>query len=216
MAMTEVKICGLKTKEHIKWCNESGPDYVGFVFAPSKRQVNPKDIAKIIPELRESIKKVGVFVNSSIEEVLHIAELCELQVVQLHGDEDLAYIKEIKKRAPHRQVWKAVSVKDHQSVDQIQQYRSERGILHGFLFDAHVGHVRGGSGKTFNWELLDGLDGGTKIILAGGLGLHNIERALNVLNPNIVDVSSGVERDGEKDKELINSFIERVRTHGGK
>lgn len=216
MAMTEVKICGLKTKEHIRWCNESSPDYVGFVFAPSKRQVNPKDIAKIIPELRESIKKVGVFVNSSIEEVLHIAELCDLQVVQLHGDEDLAYIKELKKRSPHRQVWKAVSVKDHQSVDQIQQYRSEREILHGFLFDAHVGHVRGGSGKTFNWELLDGLDGRTKIILAGGLGLHNIERALNVLNPNIVDVSSGVERDGEKDKELINSFIERVRTHGGK
>ena len=192
--MTKVKICGLSTKGAVETAVSAGADYIGFVFAPSKRQVTLEqaaELAKIIPTY---VKKVGVFVSPSRAELLEAIEKVGLDLVQIHGQ----VADDLFADLPCSSI-QAVQVDGNGHVP-----NSQADYL---LFDAPVA----GSGQTFDWGLLDTKDLSQPFFIAGGLNEDNIEEAIQHFTPFAVDVSSGVETDGQKDHEKIRRFIERVK-----
>ena len=194
--MTKVKICGLSTKEAVKTAVLAGADYIGFVFAPSKRQVTVEqaiDLAKFIPS---HIQKVGVFVSPSRAELLEAIDKVGLDLVQVHGQ----VADDLFEDLPCDSI-QAVQVDGEGHVP-----NSQADYL---LFDAPVA----GSGQTFDWGRLDTTELAQPFFIAGGLNEDNVEKAIQHFAPYAVDVSSGVETDGQKDHEKIRRFIERVK-HG--
>ena len=192
--MTKVKICGLSTKEAVKTAVSAGADYIGFVFAPSKRQVTldqATELAKLIPS---HIQKVGVFVSPSQSELLEAIEKVGLDLVQVHG----RVADDLFENLTCGSI-QAVQVDGNGHVP-----NSQADYL---LFDAPVA----GSGQTFDWGLLDTKDLSQPFFIAGGLNVDNVEEAIQHFTPFAVDVSSGVETDGQKDHEKIRRFIERVK-----
>ncbi|HHY80492.1 MAG TPA: phosphoribosylanthranilate isomerase [Thermoanaerobacter sp.] len=200
--MVKVKICGLRKKEDIEYANELKPDYVGFVFAKSKRQVEVEQALYLIRLLDKEIKTVGVFVNEPVENALKIVQTLNLDVLQFHGDETQDYIDNFKNFT----VWKAIRIKDKEDLEKTKEFR-----VNSFVFDTLTKNEYGGTGKTFNWEVLKGMELNVPIILAGGLNENNVEEAIRIVNPYAVDVSSGVETEGYKDFKKMKSFIEKVR-----
>ena len=199
-----IKICGITNKNIANKAIEYGADALGFVFAKSKRQINFNEALDIIKSLKKDILKIGVFVNSPIDLVNEYVESLKLDIVQLHGDESPEYCKKIKAN-----VIKAISIKEKNDVNKMYYYKN----LYGYLFDRKGEVYKGGEGKTFNWDFLDPLneDIRKKLILAGGLNINNIEKAIYNVKPFMIDVSSGVEKNGVKDESLIKEFIEKVR-----
>ena len=192
--MTKVKICGLSTKEAVKTAVSAGADYIGFVFAPSKRQVTVEqaiDLAKFIPS---HIQKVGVFVSPSRADLLEAIEKVGLDLVQVHGQ----VADDLFEDLPCASI-QAVQVDGDGHVP-----NSQADYL---LFDAPVA----GSGQTFDWGQLDTTELAQPFFIAGGLNEDNVARAIQHFSPFAVDVSSGVETDGQKDHEKIRRFIERVK-----
>ncbi|WHH59598.1 phosphoribosylanthranilate isomerase [Petroclostridium sp. X23] len=202
--MVKVKICGLTTKKDIDIINKYRPDYIGFVFAESRRKVTPGIVREMTGALAAEIKKVGVFVNASAETVNEISDICEIDIIQLHGDETPYYCSLINKP-----IWKAVRVKDEKSLENVQQYPVDT-----LLLDAYAADQYGGVGRTFDWELVSKIGADRRIILAGGLNNGNVEAAISLVHPYCVDVSSGVETDGRKDEAKIKEFLEKVRFGG--
>ena len=194
--MTKVKICGLSTKEAVKTAVSAGADYIGFVFAPSKRQVTVEqaiELAKFIPS---HIQKVGVFVSPSRAELLEAVDKVGLDFVQVHGQ----VVDKLFENLPCASI-QAVQVDGNGHVP-----NSQADYL---LFDAPVA----GSGQTFDWGQLDTTELTQPFFIAGGLNEDNVARAIQHFSPFAVDVSSGVETDGQKDHEKIRRFIESVK-HG--
>ena len=192
--MTKVKICGLSTKEAVKTAVSAGADYIGFVFAPSKRQVTfgkAAELAKFIPA---DVKKVGVFVSPSRSELLEAVDKVVLDFVQVHG----RVADDLFDDLPCASI-QAVQVDEGGHVP-----NSQADYL---LFDAPVA----GSGQTFDWGQLDTTELTQPFFIAGGLNEDNVARAIQHFSPFAVDVSSGVETDGQKDHEKIRRFIERVK-----
>lgn len=200
--MVKVKICGLRRKEDIKYANELKPDYVGFVFAKSKRQIEVEQALDLISLLDKEIKTVGVFVNEPVENALKIAQTLNLDVLQFHGDETQDYIDNFKNFT----VWKAIRIKDKEDLEKTKEFK-----VNSFVFDTLTKNEYGGTGKTFNWEVLKEMELNVPIILAGGLNENNVEEAIKIVDPYAVDVSSGVETEGYKDFKKMKSFIEKVR-----
>jgi len=198
--MAKVKICGLKRVEDAKMLNELRPDFAGFIFAPSKRQISLEQALEIRATLDDAIPAVGVFVNEPIENIVAIVESRAIQIVQLHGDEDNTYIEELGKRIT-LPIIKAVAVKD--TADVKKEYAAD--IL---LYDTYQSGVAGGTGKTFNWDLLK--EATHPFFLAGGLHAGNLEAAIQKVQPYAVDISSGVEKDGVKDFEKIRSVMKII------
>ncbi len=200
--MTKVKICGLMELEHVKTAVESGADAIGFVFAKSRRQVTVDQARELATAVPSDVLKIGVFVNEALEEVKRIAREVPLDMVQLHGDEDPDYVGRLS--IP---TIKALSIKTQEDVQQASQYEVDY-----FLFDAPGVEFRGGSGHSFDWSLLAKANiSHDKVILAGGLTEHNINEAIHIVQPCMVDVSSGVETAQRKDAEKIRTFIRAVR-----
>jgi phosphoribosylanthranilate isomerase len=200
--LVKVKICGLRRKEDIEYANELKPDYVGFVFAKSKRQVEVEQALYLISLLDKEIKTVGVFVNEPVENALKIAQTLNLDVLQFHGDETQDYIDNFKNFT----VWKAIRIKDKEDLEKTKEFK-----VNSFVFDTLTKNEYGGTGKTFNWEVLKEIELNVPIILAGGLNENNVEEAIKIVDPYAVDVSSGVETEGYKDFKKMKSFIEKVR-----
>lgn len=202
--MVKVKICGIRREKDVEFINKYKPDYVGFVFAKSKRQVDANTARELGKKIDRGIKKVGVFVNEDVEIVKKIAVCASLDIIQLHGDEDEAYIKKLDGFT----IWKAVNINSEADVSKFKNYSAA-----GFLVDSSDGSNRGGTGKTFNWNFLKTMKNqiSKPIIAAGGLNIDNVEKCIKMLSPFGVDVSSGVETDGFKDEEKIKKFITRVR-----
>ncbi len=198
--MTKIKICGLTKCEEISYINKYQPDYVGFVFAKSRRRVTTEMVSKMSEMLKPGIKKVGVFVNEDINVVNEISHICGIDVVQLHGDEAPEYCMKVD-----RTVWKAFRIKDYNSIDKISQYNVD-----AILLDTYSKDDYGGTGRAFDWNLISGLNERYKIVLAGGLNLENVEDAVKTVHPYCVDVSSGVEINGVKDENKIREFANRV------
>ena len=194
--MTKVKICGLSTKEAVETAVSAGADYIGFVFAPSKRQVTlgqATELANLIPS---NINKVGVFVLPSRAQLLEAIEKVGLDLVQVHGQ----VADDLFEDLPCASI-QAVQVDRNGHVP-----NSQADYL---LFDAPIA----GSGQTFDWGQLDTTRLAQPFFIAGGLKEDNVAKAIQHFTPYAVDVSSGVEKDGQKDHEKIRRFIERVK-HG--
>ena len=192
--MTKVKICGLSTKEAVKTAVSAGADYIGFVFAPSKRQVTLEQAAELAKFIPSHIQKVGVFVSPSRAELLEAVDKVGLDLVQVHGQ----VADDLFEDLPCASI-QAVQVDRDGHVP-----NSQADYL---LFDAPVA----GSGQTFDWGQLDMTELAQPFFIAGGLNEDNVARAIQHFSPFAVDVSSGVETDGQKDHEKIRRFIERVK-----
>ena len=192
--MTKVKICGLSTKEAVKTAVSAGADYIGFVFAPSKRQVTVEQATELAKFIPSHIQKVGVFVSPSRAELLEAVDKVGLDFVQVHGQ----VADDLFEDLPCASI-QAVQVDGDGHVP-----HSQADYL---LFDAPVA----GSGQTFDWGQLDTTELAQPFFIAGGLNEDNVARAIQHFSPFAVDVSSGVETDGQKDHEKIRRFIERVK-----
>jgi len=194
--LTKVKICGLSTKGAVEVAVSAGADYIGFVFAPSKRQVTLDQAAELAKLIPSHIQKVGVFVSPSQSELLEAIEKVGLDFVQVHGQ----VVDKLFENLPCAGI-QAVQVDGNGHVP------SSRADY--LLFDAPVA----GSGQTFDWDRLDTTELSQPFFIAGGLNEDNVVKAIQHFTPYAVDVSSGVETDGQKDQEKIRRFIERVK-HG--
>ena len=192
--MTKVKICGLSTKEAVKTAVSAGADYIGFVFAPSKRQVTVEQATELAKFIPSHIQKVGVFISPSRAELLEAVDKVGLDFVQVHGQ----VVDKLFENLPCGSI-QAVQVDGNGHV-----HNSQADYL---LFDAPVA----GSGQTFDWGRLDTTELSQPFFIAGGLNEDNVARAIQHFSPFAVDVSSGVETDGQKDHEKIRRFIERVK-----
>ena len=192
--MTKVKICGLSTKEAVEVAVSAGADYIGFVFAPSKRQVTVEQATELAKFIPSHIQKVGVFVSPSRAELLEAVDKVGLDFVQVHGQvvDDL---------------FENLSCASIQAVQVDGDGHVPNSQADYLLFDAPVA----GSGQTFDWDQLDMTELAQPFFIAGGLNEDNVARAIQHFSPFAVDVSSGVETNGQKDHEKIRRFIERVK-----
>lgn len=231
--MNRIKICGLKRMEDIRAVNEYMPEYIGFVFANTKRFVSDELAAELKGALDKRIKAAGVFVNDPIAHVIKLVSEGIIDVIQLHGQEDLNYVNHLKEElakiakyghgSGQPEIIKAVQIdaslevteeKEAEILKENQRLIDEAKALQAdyLLFDAKVKGILGGSGKQFDIAGLPPDEAiGMPYFLAGGIGLHNAKQLLALRKPYGIDVSSAVETDGYKDKEKIREFIETVR-----
>ncbi|MCM3744666.1 phosphoribosylanthranilate isomerase [Sporosarcina luteola] len=199
--MTKVKICGLMEPEHVQAAVEAGADAVGFVFAPSRRRVaiaQAKELARFIPD---HVMKIGVFVNATQEELERAFREVPLDYVQYHGDETAEFIEKVGLPSI-----KVLSVRGSEDVAKVHDYETKY-----VLFDTPGVEFKGGSGKVFDWSLVEQDVPTDRLILAGGLNSQNVKEAIRQVHPFMVDVSSGVEIDRRKDEALIREFVQAVK-----
>lgn len=209
--MTRVKICGITRPQDAVTAADAGVDAIGLVFAKSPRLVTPSRAREIVAALPPFVTAVGVFVNARPVTIRRIADFVGFSTVQLHGDESPARVAEL---APLH-VIKALRVRDRSFVDDLARFR-DAGVC-GILLDAYSPTARGGSGKRFDWDLVNqarqagALDFAPPLILAGGLTPQNVRTAIRSVRPHGVDVSGGVESSpGVKSADLIERFIAAV------
>ncbi len=210
--MADVKICGIKTAEALQAAVEAHARYVGFVFYPdSPRHVSLEEAKALSEQAPKSVRRVGLFVdpsNASLEKTLaHV----ELDMIQLHGSETPERITEIKSKFG-KPVMKAVRISSKYDLEDFEDYEEAADWI---LFDSKPAHEDspGGTGQAFDWSILKGRTFSKPWMLSGGLNEDNVSEALLLLNPKVVDVSSGVEHArGEKDAEKIKAFIKIVKT----
>ena len=211
----KVKMCGISKVETIPAIVDAKPDYMGLVFAPSKRQVTVEQAKILIEELHKQcinhydikvVKTVGVFVNETLDNLVRIADTANLDAVQLHGDEDEAFIQSLKERT-NVEVWKAIQIRT--AADTEKWIDSSADML---LFDAYHKDERGGTGEVFDWSSLDAFE--RPFMLAGGIDSTNVARAIRTVRPYGIDISSGIETNGVKDDEKITAFTKIVKSIG--
>jgi phosphoribosylanthranilate isomerase len=198
-----VKFCGMTRREDAREAARLGAWAIGLIHHdPSPRRVDPAVAVAIGAELRRQVEVVGVFVNSSLDEVVAAAEDESLTMLQLHGDEGTAFCREAARRSGCK-VIKAVRVRSSAEVAAAEAFRTD---FH--LFDAHRPGTPGGTGESFDWELLAGRRSEIPAILSGGLRPDNVGEAIALAQPFAVDVASGVEREpGVKDHDLMAEFF---------
>lgn len=209
----KVKICGLRRMEDAAAVNFYQPDYIGFVFAKSRRQVTP-DLAKRLSEMiSPGICKVGVFVDQSPELLAGLLLDGTVDMLQLHGREDDAYEESLLRllkaggvKAPEEHLIKAYRIRG--STDFERAFRTNCKYL---LLDAYSVKCEGGNGECFDWELITDIS--KPFFLAGGINADNVEAAVRDVRPYAVDVSSSLETDGFKDQNKIKQFMERIRDY---
>lgn len=196
----KVKICGLSRPADIKAVNQYQPDYAGFIinFPKSHRNCTPEQVQALHAQLSDSIPAVGVTVNQPLETVSALLKQGVIDIAQLHGQEDEAYIGELKRRTG-KPVWKAFRIRSADDLDAARASSADMILLdNGY-----------GTGETFDWTLVR--DIGRPFILAGGLCESNISDATK-MHPDAMDISSGVETNRVKDPEKIRTLIERIRS----
>lgn len=197
--MTKIKICGLMRQEDIQAVNSAKPDYIGFVFAPySKRYITPKMALSLRDNLDSNIQVVGVFVDAPILNIVELVEMGIIDIIQLHGSEDEAYVSQLRGKVtvPIIQAFKVMGRKD------IVKANASRAEM--VLLDSGAG-----TGEIFDWSLLSEVT--RPFILAGGLDYENVQEAITSVRPYGVDTSSGVEVKGRKDSIKIAMFVNKVR-----
>ena len=195
----KIKICGLFRDIDIDYVNEAAPDFIGFVFAKSRRQVSMEWAKAMRPRLRAEITPVGVFVNESLVNVAQLLNNNIIDMAQLHGAETEQYIKELKSLT-NKPIIKAVRVLSREDIEGAQDTVADFLLLDN-------GH--GGTGESFDWSLVSKVK--KPFFLAGGLKVDNIEQAIAATNPYAADLSSGVETDGIKDRDKILEIVRRMR-----
>lgn len=197
--MTKIKLCGLSRPCDIDMANKLKPDYIGFVFAEkSKRYVTPEQEAGLKKLLDPEIRAVGVFVDEAPEIIADLLNSGIIDLAQLHGNEDEAYIKSLRQRTD-QPIIKAFQIKTRDDIAEAERCSADHVLL-----DSGAG-----TGAVFDWLLLKNAK--RPYFLAGGLSPDNVYEAVRLLHPYAVDVSSGIETDGLKDREKAAAFIAAVR-----
>ena len=212
--MVKLKICGMRRPEDIEMANRYEPDYIGFVFAESPRKVSYEQAKELSALLNEDIVPVGVFVNEHMNIIVDLFKDGIIEIAQLHGDEDEKYIRNLKDKSIEETgkqipVINAIEIKDGADYnDELLKWRDSASDY--FILDSGKG-----SGKTFDWSLIDKESEFFKnsIFLAGGLNSENLALAIEEFNPFAVDLSSSVETDGFKDEEKIKEIIEIMENY---
>lgn len=199
--MTKIKICGLRRPEDIAYVNEAKPDFAGFIIdvPKSRRNVPREKVRELTALLSPEILPVGVFVNAPMETILSLVTDGTLKAVQLHGQESQSYLEKLKKQVAVPLI-RAFSIRSPEDLTE-----AEKSLANFVLLD----NGAGGTGETFDWSLLSSFD--RPFFLAGGLRLENITEAVSRFHPYALDLSSGVETDGYKDKEKIIAAVAAVR-----
>ena len=213
--MTRVKICGIRNEAHALAAAGAGADFIGLVFAPSPRQITPVQAEKIATAVKQSghaTEVVGVFVNLPASEVNKIADSCQLDWVQLSGDESWEYCYKI-----NRPLIKAFRISRRQSPQEICDILAGGTKIltnqkHIYLLDSRVKGKYGGTGMTFDWNLARQVAEQFPVIIAGGLTPENVGELVKLAKPWGIDVSTGVETGGVKSVEKIRAFITAVRS----
>ena len=213
MQSLRVKICGLREEEHVVAAAEAGVDYIGLVFAPSKRQVTQERARDLVNGLQRCSHRpqvVGVFVNEPTSVVNQAADFCGLDAVQLSGYEDATYARLIE-----RPVICTVHVAASMTADDVDEaicrsddLRESSGLV---LLDTGIRDAYGGTGLTFDWDIARDVSMKHQVLIAGGLTPQNVGQLVSYVRPFGVDVSSGVELDGRKDTSLIQAFVREAR-----
>jgi phosphoribosylanthranilate isomerase len=208
--VTRIKICGLTQIEPALVAGQAGADFIGLVFAPSRRQVTPEKARELVQAVRDLATKpavVGVFANAAAAEINSIADYCRLDLVQLSGREPWPFCLEV-----NRPVIKVVRVfPDTMAEEVLEEIEAGFRMLPGKELFCLLDSTYGGSGQTFDWELARAVSARFPVMVAGGLTPTNVGQLLMAVKPWGVDVSSGVETDGRKDPAKIKAFIEAVR-----
>ncbi|MDE6529788.1 MAG: phosphoribosylanthranilate isomerase [Lachnospiraceae bacterium] len=209
--MVKIKICGIKRIEDVYYVNQYLPDYIGFVYADTRRKVSQETASLLVKELDPRIQKVGVFVRQEIGLLTEALASGTVDYLQLHGDEDAAYEEALFESLiqhgidnPQERCIKACRIRGAEDFQRISETKCSR-----LLLDTYSQTLPGGTGEHFNWDLIQGID--REFFLAGGINVGNIERAIREVKPYAVDVSSSLETDGMKDQEKIREFMEKVR-----
>ena len=201
--MPKIKICGLKRVDDIKYVNELMPDFIGFVFAGTKRKIDFDTAFKLKKMLNPDIKSVGVFVNENPENIIYLANENIINLIQLHGDEDEKYIRNLKKETD-KKIIKAVRVKSKEDI-----LNADNSLADYLLLDTFAKGEYGGTGVAFDHSIIPDIK--HRYFLAGGIGIENIHKVISDSNAYCIDVSSLVETDGVKDFNKIKSIIDVVR-----
>ncbi|HWT74434.1 MAG TPA: phosphoribosylanthranilate isomerase [Mobilitalea sp.] len=202
--MSKIKICGLSRPADIDMVNKVLPDYIGFVFAQSRRQVSEATARELKAMLSDQIQAVGVFVNAAPKTIISICKAGIIDIIQLHGDEDEEYISSLKALVS-KPIMKAVRVRSTEDILETAKLTCDY-----LLLDAYKEDQYGGSGETFDWTVITKTS--KPFFLAGGINTGNVEHALSLANPYCIDVSSGVETDGFKDYDKIKDIVAKVRS----
>lgn len=198
--MTKIKMCGLSRIEDIEIVNQIFPEYIGFVFAEkSKRFITFEKAAELKKHLHKNIMAVGIFVNENPKTIANLLDNEIIDIAQLHGKENNYYINNLRKLTD-KPIIKAFRIETTQDI-----IETEKSSADYILLDSE----NGGTGKTFNWNLIQNLK--RPYFLAGGLNTYNVKNAVERLNPYAVDVSSGIETNGIKDKNKMRDFALAVR-----
>jgi len=199
----KVKVCGMTSLKDALNAVEGGADAVGFIFyKKSLRSVTMKTVREIVLELPPFVDTVGVFVDETAEQINKIADYCNLDIIQLHGNESPTFCKKIR-----RKVIKAFRIKDMQSVKKISNFQ-----VSGFLLDTFSENLHGGTGKVFDWNLALPAKKFGPVIMAGGLTPNNVQQAVRQIRPYGVDVCSGVESEpGIKDHKKVRAFLNNAK-----
>ena len=215
MPDVSIKYCGNKTLQDYQVTSRSEADYLGFVFAKSKRQVQVEEVSSWIAQEKSPSKKlVGVFVNQSIDEIIYAVDTLKLDVVQLHGDESPEYIHVLASHT-NAEIWKAIHHENDESLQKLEVYQK---LVEGFVIDKKVGNAYGGTGESFDWSFLPRYISKARSMkkrcfIAGGIMMKNLAELLSY-QPDGIDISSGIETDFIKDGEKIQDVERRVNEYG--
>lgn len=205
----KIKICGLTSLDDVLTVADLGADYIGFIFYEKSPRCNrPEEVARILSKYNGASVPVAVFVNASEETILETLHQTGIRVVQLHGVESLSLIAPLKRRLYH--VIQSVAVKDKNSFEEIRKYTPDR-----FLLDTWHPLLKGGTGKTFDWDCLkENKEFVKETIVAGGVNTENISKLLEEYSPWGVDISSGVEMaPGKKDPLKLQQLFKKVESY---
>lgn len=198
--MAKIKICGMMREEDIKYINEYKPDYTGFIFAKGRRRyISPETAKSFKSMLDPSIEACGVFVNEDVEYVAELANDNIFDIIQLHGQEDEAYISGLRELTD-KPIIKAFKISSTEDIDTAVKSSADYILLDNGI---------GGTGDTFDWSLFKQID--RPFFLAGGIGPDNAKESIELMNPYAIDASSSLETEGYKDKSKIAALIKAVR-----
>ncbi|MGG0774106.1 phosphoribosylanthranilate isomerase [Bacillus rugosus] len=210
MKKPALKYCGMRSLQDLQLAADSQADYLGFIFAESKRKVSPQNVKKWLSQARVEKQVAGVFVNESIETISRIAEDLNLDVIQLHGDEEPADADALR-MLTDCEIWKALHHHENTSRE-IARFKDN---VDGFVIDSSVKGARGGTGVSFSWDCVPEYQQaaiGKRFFIAGGVNPDTVTDLLKY-QPAGIDLASGIEKHGKKDQNLMRLLEERMNRY---
>ena len=203
----KIKLCGFTEPKTLKTAIDYGCDFIGIVFVKNSiRYVKPEESKNLSSQIPNNIYKVAVVANETLENLQIINQNFHPNFFQLHGEEDVEYIQNLRKNFPKISIIKAISISTKNDFDKIKNFDN---YIDYFLFD----NKNPGSGKAFEWELLKNFKPSKPYFLSGGINLANIDEAMKIVDPKLIDISSGIEeKRGFKSSKLIIEILQKIKS----